>query len=375
MRKKLFTFLLALAASVGMSYALTPLNDDTWDEDTKTLTVNSNPDVWAYMHTEIQHLVFSDAVTSIGGFAFYGCTALTSITIGNNVESIGARAFMHCSALTSITIPASVTSIGDGVFSNCSALQSIYIEAATPPTLGEAVFDNIPTSIPLYVPNGSVAAYTAAAPWNAFVITGYDPAPVVPTGVDVTANQDGTTGVYYATFYDSSKKYALPNDGTEAYAAEVSDNAMYLHKIAENDDVLPANTAVILKATSGSITLTESDETPVTVTATNNLHGVDADTEIATVVLGTCYVLSGGSEGVGFYRYQAPNQLKAHKAYIDLNGSGAAQAPKRLRFIFDNATGIDNTEANVKAEKLIENGQLVIIKNGVRYNAQGMIVK
>ena len=333
MRKKLFTFLLALAASVGMSYALTPLNDDTWDEDTKTLTVNSNPDVWAYTNMdEIQHLVFS---------------------------------------------PASVTSIGDGVFSNCSDLQSIYIEAATPPTLGEAVFkdDNYLTAI--YVPAASVDAYKSA--WSDYAslieAIGGEPAPVVPTGVDVTANQDGTTGVYYATFYDSSKKYALPNDGTEAYAAEVSDNAMYLHKIAENDDVLPANTAVILKATSGSITLTESDETPVTVTATNNLHGVDADTEIATVVLGTCYVLSGGSEGVGFYRYQAPNQLKAHKAYIDLNGSGAAQAPKRLRFIFDNATGIDNTEANVKAEKLIENGQLVIIKNGVRYNAQGMIVK
>ena len=29
----------------------------------------------------------------------------------------------------------------------------------------------------------------------------------------------------------------------------------------------------------------------------------------------------------------------------------------------------------VKAVKMIENGQLVIIKNGVKYNAQGTIVK
>ena len=36
---------------------------------------------------------------------------------------------------------------------------------------------------------------------------------------------------------------------------------------------------------------------------------------------------------------------------------------------------IDNTEAAVKATKSIRNGQLVIIKNGVEYNAQGAIVR
>ena len=33
---------------------------------------------------------------------------------------------------------------------------------------------------------------------------------------------------------------------------------------------------------------------------------------------------------------------------------------------------IDNTNVNAKAEKFFENGQLVIIKNGVRYNALGV---
>ena len=192
----------------------------------------------------------------------------------------------------------------------------------------------------------------------------------------ITANEDPDhAGIYYSTFYDSSKKYALPNDGTEAYAAEVNDGAMYLHKIAEGNDVLPAGTAVIFKATSGTITLTESDDAPVAISVTNHLRGVDVDTEISSVVTGTCYVLSGGSNGVGFYLYEYPNQLKAHKAYIDLNGGGAAQAPKHLRFVFDSATAIENTDADVKAEKRIENGVLYIIKNGVKYNAQGQTVK
>ena len=42
---------------------------------------------------------------------------------------------------------------------------------------------------------------------------------------------------------------------------------------------------------------------------------------------------------------------------------------------FPTATDITNTEVNEKVVKMIENGQLVIIKNGVRYNAQGAVVK
>ncbi len=38
-------------------------------------------------------------------------------------------------------------------------------------------------------------------------------------------------------------------------------------------------------------------------------------------------------------------------------------------------TAIDNTAADAKAVKFFENGQLIILKNGVRYNAQGAIVK
>ena len=41
----------------------------------------------------------------------------------------------------------------------------------------------------------------------------------------------------------------------------------------------------------------------------------------------------------------------------------------------DIATGIDNTDATVKAVKVVRNGQLFIEKNGVLFNAQGAIVK
>ena len=56
------------------------------------------------------------SVTSIGRWAFYWCSGLTSVTIPNSVTSIGDNAFQYCSGLTSVTIPNSVTSIGDEAF-------------------------------------------------------------------------------------------------------------------------------------------------------------------------------------------------------------------------------------------------------------------
>lgn len=66
-------------------------------------------------------------VTSIGPSAFYGCSSLISISIGNSVKSIGRAAFAACSSLTSITIPDSVTSIGDDAFEECTSLTSVSI--------------------------------------------------------------------------------------------------------------------------------------------------------------------------------------------------------------------------------------------------------
>ena len=63
---------------------------------------------------------------SIGDCAFYECSSLTSVVIGDSVTTIGGSAFSGCRSLTSIKIPDSVTSIGEWAFYNCSSLTSVY---------------------------------------------------------------------------------------------------------------------------------------------------------------------------------------------------------------------------------------------------------
>ena len=76
---------------------------------------------------EVKDLVIPNSVTSIGDWAFYKCSGLTSVTIPNSVTSIGQHAFDWCSGLTSVTIPNSVTSIGDYAFRDCDGLTSVHI--------------------------------------------------------------------------------------------------------------------------------------------------------------------------------------------------------------------------------------------------------
>lgn len=51
------------------------------------------------------------------------------------------------------------------------------------------------------------------------------------------------------------------------------------------------------------------------------------------------------------------------------------EKPKFSAILIEGGTAVENVEAAVKAQKVIENGQLIIIKNGVRYNALGAVVE
>ena len=140
MKQKLFTFFLALIASVSAIYASDTKVDGIWydfNESNKTATVTYQGDdpYWYYneysgsvvIPSSVTYNGTTYSVTSIGDYAFEGCSSLTSITIPESVTSIGESAFGLCESLTSITIPNSVTSIEMWTFLACSSLTSVTI--------------------------------------------------------------------------------------------------------------------------------------------------------------------------------------------------------------------------------------------------------
>lgn len=82
---------------------------------------------WAKYKKKIRRAAITQGVTSVGRYAFYGCSTLTSVTIPEGVTEIGGSAFEDCSSLTNVTIPEGVTEIGGYAFFGCSSLSSVTI--------------------------------------------------------------------------------------------------------------------------------------------------------------------------------------------------------------------------------------------------------
>ena len=71
----------------------------------------------------------NDRVTSIGSFAFYQCTSLTTVSFPA-ATTIGTSAFYSCPSLTTVSFPAATT-IGYAAFYGCSRLTTASFPAAT----------------------------------------------------------------------------------------------------------------------------------------------------------------------------------------------------------------------------------------------------
>ena len=132
-RKTLLLILLCLSLDV---FAYDIFSDgiyyNTLSSNTVEVTYTTENDEYRYVgDVEIPDKITENNqtyyVTSIGNRAFYGCTKLKSVIIGNNVTSIGDEAFRECKSLVSLYVGRSVRKIGDNAFIG-SPLQTIEVD-------------------------------------------------------------------------------------------------------------------------------------------------------------------------------------------------------------------------------------------------------
>ena len=162
-------------------------------------------------------------MTSIGESAFYGCSGLTSVTIGNSVTSIGENAFDGADIPT-------VISLIENPF-------KIEGKSSDKRTFTQNTFNNAT----LYVPKGTINKYKATKGWKDFVFIeeGISNGMAnIPANAVLIQGEGGTIKVHGCNDGEQVSVYSI--NGTKAGSA-VSENG----SATINTTLQPDNVAIV----------------------------------------------------------------------------------------------------------------------------------
>ena len=325
----------------------------TAEDSYKSQTVTSNNQVFPYEYTtsSVDNVVFFVEGESISG-------ASTSTPTGN--QRLASKGYMgRGSNLNVTTLPAGVYTIYVKYINTNSGAQSLLVKAGDADVINATDVTVRPTK------NGSVTlteptAITLTAAGSS--ISGVDYLYIVKTGDVVKLNTNG-----YATY---SANYDVEVSGAKAYTAELDfgNKVITCTEIASNK--IPAGNGVLLYGDANA-DVTMSITADAAALGTNNLKATTkADGTLATKGSNNYYALDGDT----FKQYTGAAFVH-NKAYFEVTAGGGVLA-RSMSIVFDgNITGVANVEAAAEAKakegKFIENGKLVIVKNGQKFNAAG----
>lgn len=380
------------------------------------------------------------AVDTIDGSALTGCHNLLSITVkpGNtkydsrdncnaiietasntlyrgckntvipeDVTVIGYYAFMSSDSLRTMTLPASITLIDGFAFYGCKNLHSLTSLATTPPTIRYAdyTFQDVPTTLTVYVPAAALTAYQTADIWKSFNI--------VPLTGNHVVKALATHGVVLGT--------GVYADGTHVELTAVPDAGFEFVQWSDGTTANPKDLIVTKDTTIRA--LFQTPEPPMTLVAEpleTNLELIviswDPVTEALQYelhvykdgVLTAAYIIDNDNNIIG-EQSLVPSRLKARKlgdgdmlddstdklrveisglergvsytysldAYNTAYDCVAAFVGTFITPYNDTPTGVDEATSNelTRPCKRLENGTLVIIlPDGRRYSADGALI-
>ncbi len=271
-------------------------------------TVNFNADSCTYMgydtNTHAVYRAFANCginaisignnVKTIPDYAFGVSRGVRTLIIPDSVEYVGEGAFTYCDSLESLVIGNSVDSIGAGAFIGCTGLTSITAKPAVAPMTGANAFYNVPDSIPVYIPCGSTASYTAR--WNNFnnfvgeldatvsvssidVTMGTASVVTQPTCAEPTATIVATPNAGYLFAHwsdgDTSNPRMLTIDRDTlltAYFALLPDTVTYHDTIVVRDTIFTHDTTIVHDTTYVDIFIHDTTIMHDTTIVTNIIH-------------------------------------------------------------------------------------------------------
>ncbi len=366
MKKQLFLFVLILLPMVanadvvkiknnGVYYCLIEYNKEKYAEVTSMSSGKYTGSVVISSTVTFDNVTYS--VKSIGNSAFKGCSGLTSVTIPNSVKSIKWEAFYGCTGLTSITIPNSVTRIGGGAFKGCSGLTSI----------------TIPNSV-TYIES---EAFMSCSGLTSITI----PNSVTYIGSDAFSGCKGLTSITipnsvpYIGYWTFSHCTGLTSITIGNSVTSIGDYAFAYCTSLESINIPSSVTSIEQYAFKGCSGLTS-----VTIPNSVTSIGWEAFMDCTGLTDFYCYAEKVPTTWLYVFSSTPVSSATLHVPAASIYAYKAADPWKKFGTIVaitPEGTGVESITAtdNPSDRKFMENGRLIIQKNGQRYNVAGQMVK
>jgi hypothetical protein len=375
-------------------------------------------------NTTITSFTLPENVWQIGSQAFMGCTNLATVEL-SNVQDISTSAFEGCTSLDDVVIPPTVTNIGVHAFYGCTGLHNVLCRPYAVPTLGTDAFTKCNplaesgcyADLLICVP--ALGTYKNATNWSNYYdnlvltqcefldesdeqsnteakINAYRTASLTDVDIFRTLRKAGCFNTLTLPFnVPDISASPLGGDNVEVYefvGAEVLDGALQLDIAKVTSISLSAGTPYLIQWNStgevmtrlhfSGITAWDSDNNAESTSGNIKLHGFYGKTHINDATDGEQHLnlfLQGGNQL--YWPTDGSNddaKMLGFRAWFQITGNTLAGAPIRrdmpasLRIV-QTPTDINPVTGNPSpvTEKVLRNGQIIIIRNGEQYSITG----
>jgi|GEM_PF-714825 len=262
-------------------------------------------------------------------------TTFATLTIGNEVTTIGANAFSDCDNLQYLTLGSSVRVIESGAFA-CSDIKTITCYNKRPPTVNNDAFCNLDYETIIYVPKDYLENYQMHAFWGMF-----DVRPIGASGTE-------------------TDKVKVEPAETTATVAWPTINGAGSYELVIRDKDGNALCTLVFNA-QGQLTSIDFAAAPA-----RDRSNVAAMAQGA----GFAFTVTGLESGT-MYKYSFITKNASGTVIDTKTGAFTTQSPTALEDIMDDASSASSSSVR----KVLQNGQLYILRDGKVYNAVGAEVK